>query len=135
MGQPALGAGDLAARDLAAAWPGWAHATVGIHPTEDLVGQADEMARVSELAATGQFVAVGETGLDAHHDCAPLDVQVASLEQHLALALDRAGRSPLHQALQVVGLPTRSTSPTTTTALPSSSSTTTVPAPLGLRIT
>jgi TatD DNase family protein len=43
---------------------------------------------VRELLCSGGFVAVGETGLDAFHECAPLDVQRKALAQHADLALD-----------------------------------------------
>lgn len=74
---------------LSRSHPGWAHASAGVHPTEPLVGSADEFARVAERVASGHFVAVGETGLDAFHDTTPMDVQRASLERHLALAVEQ----------------------------------------------
>lgn len=77
-----------AARDLALAEPGFVHPTAGVHPTEELCGDEDEWAAVRELLRSGDFVAVGETGLDAFHDTVPLDVQERSMHQHLELALE-----------------------------------------------
>ena len=81
------GASAEAARALARAEPGWAFPTAGVHPTEDCVGDRVEFEAIAGLIASGDFVAVGETGLDAFHECASLDVQRASLEQHIELAL------------------------------------------------
>lgn len=78
----------LAARRLADAEPGWAHATAGLHPTESAVLDAAQWPRVEELLRSGQFVAVGETGLDDFHDAVPMDRQLWSLHQHLRLSLD-----------------------------------------------
>lgn len=76
-----------AALEVARGHPGWAVATAGIHPTEEAVAEEDEFRRVRELLVSGAFAAVGETGLDAFHDCAPLAVQRRSLRLHLELAL------------------------------------------------
>jgi TatD DNase family protein len=73
---------------MAQACPGWAHATAGVHPTETLAGSLPEFEAVAERVAGGRFVAVGETGLDAFHDDVPLDVQQASLQRHLTLAVE-----------------------------------------------
>jgi TatD DNase family protein len=72
---------------LAKAEPGFVYATAGIHPTEEAVADPAEFPLVRELLESKQFVAVGETGLDAYHECAPLDIQRDALIQHLNLAL------------------------------------------------
>jgi TatD DNase family protein len=77
-----------AARALARRHPGWLVATAGLHPTEEAVADPDELQAVEALLASGDFAAVGETGLDAHHDCAPLEVQEHSLTRHLELSLE-----------------------------------------------
>lgn len=65
--------------------------TVGIHPND--VGSAEELASnlsaLRELAQDPQYVAIGETGLDFFRDWADPDVQRASLEGHLQVAIDR----------------------------------------------
>ena len=81
-------ASALAARRLAAAEPGWAWPTAGIHPTEEAVADGAEWERVSTLLAGGGFVAVGETGLDAFHRRTRPEDQLASLRRHLAAALE-----------------------------------------------
>jgi len=73
---------------LANAEPGFIHATAGIHPTEEAVADPAEFPLVRELLKSEQFVAVGETGLDAFHECAPLDVQRDAMVQHLDIALE-----------------------------------------------
>lgn len=77
-----------AARALAERFPGWAHPTAGLHPTEEACAEPAAWAAVEALLRGGDFVAVGETGLDNFHDDVPLDVQQASLERHLGLALE-----------------------------------------------
>ncbi len=74
---------------LAESHPGVVFPTAGLHPTEHACGQPDELARVSDLLESGQFVAVGETGLDAYHDTIPMDVQISSLRHHITLSLDQ----------------------------------------------
>jgi TatD DNase family protein len=81
-------ASSEAALRLAREQPGWAHATAGIHPTEPDVADARRFAAVRELLASGAFVAVGETGLDAFHDRTALDDQAASLQRHLQAAVE-----------------------------------------------
>ena len=86
-------ASALAARRLAAAEPGWAWPTAGIHPTEEAVADGAEWARVSTLLAGGGFVAVGETGLDYYRLPEPLDWQRQRFRAHIRAA--RASGKPL----------------------------------------
>jgi TatD DNase family protein len=85
-----------AARALAGALPGWAFPTAGIHPTEPSVTDPAEWEAVQQLLGEGGFAAVGETGLDAHHDCAPLAAQLDSMHRHIRLALERSLPVVLH---------------------------------------
>jgi len=80
------GASARAARTLARSLPRWAWATAGIHPTEKAVTDEAAWRDIVDLLSEGGFVAVGETGLDAFHECASLDAQAASLHRHLDLA-------------------------------------------------
>ena len=74
------------ALELAARWPGFFSATVGIHPHECArVGEAD-WARSAELAEDPRVVGVGETGLDFHYDLSPREVQEASFRRSLRIA-------------------------------------------------
>ena len=60
-------------------------ATAGVHPHE--AGQwPRDGARVRELLARPEVVAVGETGLDYHYDHAPRPAQRAAFEAQLVLA-------------------------------------------------
>ncbi len=77
-----------AALALSQAEPGFVFPTAGIHPTEDSIGDVSEWEAVAELLRSQPFVAVGETGLDAFHECATLDDQRHSFAQHLQLALE-----------------------------------------------
>jgi len=73
---------------LAREAPGWAHATAGIHPTEPDVADPARFPAVRELLASGAFVAVGETGLDAFHRGTALSDQAASFQRHLQAAVE-----------------------------------------------
>ena len=61
--------------------------TAGIHPHE-ASSAAARFERVVELVRRPRVVAIGETGLDYHYDHAPRDVQRASFDRHIALALE-----------------------------------------------
>src|SRR6266850_6902000 len=63
-------------------------ATVGVHPHEASSWSADVAARVRELLATPEVVAVGETGLDYHYMHSPRDAQRRAFEAHLQLGLE-----------------------------------------------
>lgn len=67
-------------------------ASAGLHPNS-CAGHADEMRDIAALARDDACVAVGETGLDLYRDAVPLEVQLASLEAHLALG--RATAKPV----------------------------------------
>lgn len=76
-----------ACREIARAIPS-VQASVGIHPND--VPLADEraacFAELSQLAAQGDFVAIGETGLDHFREWRSPEDQIISLEVHLDLA-------------------------------------------------
>ena len=74
------------ALELAARWPGFFSATIGIHPHECAkVSEADWL-RSAELAADPRVVGVGETGLDFHYDLSPRDVQESCFRRSIRLA-------------------------------------------------
>lgn len=62
--------------------------TAGVHPHEVAGAPADVAARLRELAALPNVVALGETGLDYHYDHAPRDVQRRVFDAHLALGAE-----------------------------------------------
>jgi TatD DNase family protein len=63
-------------------------ATAGVHPHDASSWSADVAARVRELLAAPEVVAVGETGLDYHYDHSPRDAQRRAFEAQLGLAAD-----------------------------------------------
>jgi TatD DNase family protein len=72
---------------LAAATPGLS-ATVGVHPHEARHWSAEVEARLRELLAQPEVVAVGETGLDYHYDHSPRDAQRRAFTAQLALGAE-----------------------------------------------
>ncbi len=63
-------------------------ATVGVHPHDASSWSVDVEARVRELLAAPEVVAVGETGLDYHYEHSPRDVQRRVFEAQLGLAVE-----------------------------------------------
>ncbi len=59
--------------------------TAGVHPHEAGAAAPDAMEEVRRLTVEPEVVAIGETGLDYHHDHAPRDVQRRLFEAHLLL--------------------------------------------------
>ncbi len=77
----------VAALELARAREGlWC--TAGVHPHQAGAAPSDAMERVRELAAAGEVVALGETGLDYHYDHSPREVQRRLFAAHLALGVE-----------------------------------------------
>lgn len=79
--------GSERAASLARESPGLS-ATAGVHPHEASGWSRDAQARVRELLALPEVVAVGETGLDYHYMHAPRDVQRTAFEAQLALGTE-----------------------------------------------
>src|SRR6056297_1748319 len=71
--------------DLAAAYPGFLHAVVGIQPNS--IGEAadTDFAVIEELAGYPGVRAIGETGLDCYWDDTPVDRQHEYFDRHLEL--------------------------------------------------
>jgi TatD DNase family protein len=63
-------------------------ATAGVHPHDARAWSPAAAARVRELLAAPETVAVGETGLDYHYMHAPRETQRAAFEAHLALGAE-----------------------------------------------
>ena len=76
---------SIRACDLAAEYPGFLYAAIGIQPNS--VGEAKEgdFDRVSQLAAYPGVRAIGETGLDCYWDDTPLEMQRVFFDQHIDL--------------------------------------------------
>ena len=63
-------------------------ATAGVHPHEASSWSVEVAARLRELLAAPEVVAVGETGLDYHYDHSPRDMQRRAFEAQLGLAAE-----------------------------------------------
>jgi len=61
-------------------------ATAGLHPHEARDWSPDRAARLRDLLALPEVVALGETGLDYHYDHSPRESQRRAFEAQLALA-------------------------------------------------
>ncbi|RUM89809.1 MAG: hydrolase TatD [Thermodesulfatator sp.] len=72
------------ALELARSWPGFIHATVGVHPHEVRKLTPEDYRELQDLAA--QAVAIGEIGLDFAKEYSPRDLQREHLERQLELA-------------------------------------------------
>jgi TatD DNase family protein len=68
-----------------AALDGRVHAVAGLHPHE-ASRLAEEREGLESALATGDFVAVGEIGLDFYRNISPPDAQIEAFEWQLALA-------------------------------------------------
>lgn len=62
------------------------YASAGVHPNESTDWNDDAAARIDELLAHDEVVAVGESGLDFYRDEAPHDVQRRAFRDHIELA-------------------------------------------------
>lgn len=72
--------------DLAAQYPGYVYAAVGIQPNYVAHAQPDDWRRIEHLAGTPGVRAIGETGLDCYWDDSPLDLQIDYFHRHIELA-------------------------------------------------
>jgi TatD DNase family protein len=82
-------AGSQRAAALArAASGGGLSATAGVHPHDASSWSAEVEARLRELLAAPEVVAVGETGLDYHYEHSPRDAQRRAFEAQLGLAAE-----------------------------------------------
>lgn len=82
-------ADSAAAVALAAEYPGFLYATVGVHPNAGNGWDSSTLGELRRLAAAPQVVAIGEIGLDFYRDHCPHDRQreVFRAQQELALEL------------------------------------------------
>ncbi len=73
--------------ELARRFPGRLCAAVGIHPNHRSRARPEDMREIERLASMPEVVAIGETGLDFHHDFTAPEQQTAAFRQHVRLAL------------------------------------------------
>jgi TatD DNase family protein len=81
-------ASSLRAVELAAAFPGYLHAVVGIQPNSAATAAETDFAIIQDLARAPGVRAIGETGLDCYWDDTPLELQHAYFDWHLQLCRD-----------------------------------------------
>lgn len=79
---------SLACCELAAQYPEYLRAAVGIQPNYVSAAFPDWMDEIIELSRRPQVVAIGETGLDCYWQDTPLADQKVYFEQHVQLALE-----------------------------------------------
>lgn len=86
------------ARDLARSHPDAVRASVGLHPNDagDAATLTERLHELAELARSGGFAAVGETGLDFYRDTAAPEQQERALLFQLDLARDVGLPAILH---------------------------------------
>lgn len=73
--------------ELARRYPDRIYATVGVHPNYCSEPGEDDWERLERLLALPHVVAVGETGLDFHHDYASPQLQEEFFRRHIRLSL------------------------------------------------
>ena len=71
--------------ELAAQYPGYIFAVVGIQPNHVAEAEANDFSVIEELAGMPGVRAIGETGLDCYWDDAPLPMQHEYFDRHLQL--------------------------------------------------
>lgn len=72
--------------DLAAEYPGYLFAAVGIQPNCVAKAKASDFAQIEDLAGYPGVRAIGETGLDCYWDDAPIGMQADYFDRHLELS-------------------------------------------------
>ena len=73
--------------ELAGRFPGRIYASVGIHPNYCAQAEPDDFKQIEALAQLAEVVAIGETGLDFHHDYASPELQASYFRNHVELSL------------------------------------------------
>jgi TatD DNase family protein len=71
--------------ELAALYPNYLHAVVGIQPNHAHEASAGDFDTIRSLAKLPSVCAIGETGLDCYWDDAPMEIQQAYFDLHLEL--------------------------------------------------
>lgn len=72
--------------ELAAQYPGYLHAVVGIQPNSAAEAAPEDFAIIEELAGQPGVRGIGETGLDCYWDDTPIEMQHDYFDRHLELA-------------------------------------------------
>jgi TatD DNase family protein len=79
--------------DLAAQFPGYLYAVVGIQPNSAAEASAGDFSIIEELAGMPGVRAIGETGLDCYWDDTPMAMQQDYFDRHLELCRQTSMKS------------------------------------------
>ena len=82
--------------DLAAEYPGYLFAAVGIQPNSAAEAKPDDLGVIQELSGYPGVRAIGETGLDCYWDDTPLPLQHEYFQWHIQLCRDTALPMVIH---------------------------------------
>lgn len=82
--------------DLAADYPGFLYAVVGIQPNSAAAAAEGDFQTIQELAGYPGVRAIGETGLDCYWDDTPIDLQHDYFDRHLQLCRDTSLPMVIH---------------------------------------
>ena len=82
--------------DLAAEYPGYLFAVVGIQPNSAAEAKSDDFSVIEELASMPGVRAIGETGLDCYWDDTPLPLQHEYFDRHMQLCRDTSLPMVIH---------------------------------------
>lgn len=86
------------ASDLAADYPGFLFAAVGIQPNSAAEAADGDFQIIEELAGYPGVRAIGETGLDCYWDDTPIELQHEFFDLHLQLCRDTSLPMVIHMA-------------------------------------
>ena len=82
--------------DLAAEYPGYLYAAVGIQPNSAAEAKPDDFGLIEQLAAYPGVRAIGETGLDCYWDDTPIAMQHDYFDRHMELCRQSALPMVIH---------------------------------------
>jgi TatD DNase family protein len=82
--------------DLAAEYPGFLFAAVGIQPNSAAEASEHDFKIIQDLASYGGVRAIGETGLDCYWDDTPIEVQHDYFDRHIQLCRDTSLPMVIH---------------------------------------
>lgn len=90
------GATSKRACDLAATYPGYLYAAVGIQPNSAAEAEEGDFELIEDLAGYPGVRAIGETGLDCYWDDTPIEMQHQYFDRHLELCRQTALPMVIH---------------------------------------
>ena len=82
--------------ELAARYPGFLFAAVGIQPNSVAEAEQGDFSAIIDLATDDHVYAIGETGLDCYWDDTPIEMQHEFFDRHLQLCRDTSLPMVIH---------------------------------------